>query len=88
MNGQHASTLTWDGGEIRWAYHVAASVRSWTITSGNGERILTGVVEAVDAFRVAQAPLRFTVPFKRWAWPIESLQIADGRFTARLGPQE
>ncbi len=88
MIGQNAATLTWNGGEIRWAYHVAASVRSWTLTSGNGGRTLTGDIEAVDAFRVAQAPLRFTVPSKRWSWPIESLQIADGRFTARLGPQE
>lgn len=82
------ASLTGAGGSIKWAYHVAAELGEWTLISGATGRVLSAAVTSSDAFRVTQAPLRFTVPMRRWAWPIESLQIVDGRLTARLGPQE
>jgi hypothetical protein len=81
-----------EGGEIKWAYHTAASLSSWSIrTDSNGHVILTAKVVSADTFKASQAPLTFHVPRpsgQAWSWPISSLQISDTHATATLGSQE
>lgn len=72
-------------GEVRWAYHRAATVGAWTLT---GES-LTATVETYDAFAVSQQPLTFVAgPNGSWKWKLATLQVADGTLTATLDPQE
>lgn len=86
MQHANSATLTGDGGEIRWAYYPVATLGPWTLTMGDSRRVLTGAVVSVQMTRVNQTPLTFV--YGRRTWPVESLSIADGRVTARLGPQE
>lgn len=78
-------------GELRWGYHHAATVRDWTAvrTSPTDPGSLTATIVDVDAYRVSQRPIVF-VPHKDkpWAWPIASLQIADGVLNAQLVPPQ
>jgi hypothetical protein len=76
---------------IRWSYHTAASLGSWTATKGPEGITLTASVLSSDAFKVSQQPLTFVVVRPNgvtWRWPIQSLQIDSGSLTASLGPQE
>lgn len=75
-----------DAGQLRWSYHVAALLGSWTLV----DHVLTAKVLTSDALRVSQRPLTFLVPRpgRPWVWPLDSLQIADGTLTATVGPQE
>lgn len=78
-------------GHVRWAYHKAASLRSWVVQVEPSKSTLTATVVSTDAFAVSQSPLTFVVPRPKgqpWRWPIISLQIADTSLTATLGPQE
>lgn len=78
--------------ELRWSYHVAASLGPWTLTmdrSGGGA--LTAQVVSADTFRVEQRPLTFRTVRQNaapWEWPVTSLHIAGATLTAALGPQE
>jgi len=72
--------------EVRWGYLPAAALGAWTLTTDALGRRLAAVVTRADAFRVTQQPLRFCSGGR--SWPILELSIADGRATARLGPQE
>lgn len=78
-----------DGGEIKWAYHTAASLGSWSIdTDSHGRITLTAKVVSADTFKASQAPLTFQVPRPSgqvWSWPITSLQISETAVTATLG---
>jgi hypothetical protein len=76
---------------IRWVYHQAARVGPWEVTTDGGGALLTAAVIEGDAFKLAQPGLTFRVSLqngKAWTWPIESLQIAAGTLSARLGPQQ
>jgi len=74
-------------------YHLAATVGPWTMTLENaaGDLSVSAAVVSADTYRVSQQPLVFVVPRGQgsaWRWPVKSLQVADGRLTASLGPQE
>lgn len=76
---------------VHWGYHSAARLGAWTITASDMGGELTAKVESADTFKLSQPALTFRVPRPNgsvWKWPILSLQYADGRLSARLGPQE
>jgi hypothetical protein len=78
-------------GVVRWSYHTAASLGTWTMAIGPEGITLTASVLSSDAFKVSQQPLTFVVVRPNgvtWRWPIQSLQIDSGSLTASLGPQE
>ena len=76
--------------EVRWGYQVAGVFRECTLIRSDGAWTATGRVVQTDAFRVSQRPLAFEVKqgHRVRRWPIDTLQIADGQFSAALGPQE
>lgn len=76
-------------GLVKYAYLVAAEVTGFVITfdkQTRGGTLGATVVTSVPHW-LTQTPLVFVVPTKAGAvrWPIETLTIADGRLTARLG---
>ncbi len=85
-------SITGPSGEIRWAYHRAATLSAWRVRLGDdGVLKLTATLAEVDAYRLAQQPVTFVVAREKgpaWCWPIVSLQIADRTLTACLGSQE
>jgi len=87
-----ASTVTIGGvtGSLRWGYHEAAVLASWTLTNTTEGWTLTATVVSVDAFRVSQHPLVFLAPHASgaWRWPVKELQIMGATLTASLGPKE
>jgi hypothetical protein len=87
---QSRTTVTGRGGDVRWGYHSAATLSSWTVVADAAGGDLSGAVVTVDTYRVTQRPMVFVAKLSRgeWRWPVESLQIVDGTLTARLGPPE
>jgi len=85
-----AGSVTGHKAELWWAWHQAATMGDWSLSFGTATT-LTASIQTVDDYRVSQRPLVFVVPRLQgpaWRWPVEGLQIADGRVTATLGPQE
>lgn len=77
--------------ELRWGYHVAATLKDWTLTPQDASRCtVTAQVVSSDAYRVTQRPIVFTVPRQAsvWRWTVESLQIAGKSMSASLVLQE
>lgn len=84
-------TITGAVATLRWAYHQAAELRTWTVTKGEaGSFALSASVVSHDAFRVTQRPLVFVVQTANgpWRFPVLSLQIEGVTLTASLGPKE
>ena len=83
-------TIRGEAAELRWGYHLAATLNDWTFTPGSSSITVTARVVSSDAFRVSQRPIVFAVqrPHMVWRWPVLSLQIVDGALSASLGPQE
>lgn len=85
--------IVWRGkpgarGLVKHAYHVAAELTPYAITVDPARRLtLGGTLAASDPHWLTQRPLVFVVPTKAGVcrWPIESLTVADGQLTARLG---
>lgn len=80
-------TITGQAAEVKWAYHTAVSLASWSLT----DDALTATVVSADHFRVSQKPLTFVVTRPsgvQWTWPIQCLQIAGQTLTASVAPQE
>lgn len=77
-------------GSIAWSYYTAAAINGYTVTHTEGQWALRGTVVLADAFKLTQRPLTFVAPHANgeWRWPIHSLELADGRVFARLGPPE
>ena len=77
-------------GELRWSYHLAASLGPWTMHSENAQLTLTASVVSQDVYAVSQRPLTFVVPRPSgdWRWKVLTLQIVDGSLSATLDPQE
>lgn len=82
-------TVTGVQGSLRWGYHVAASIRDWTLTRTARGGTLSGSVEHVDRFRTDQRPLFFVALVKggAWQWPVTRLEIDTRTVRAELGPQ-
>jgi hypothetical protein len=78
-------------GSIAWHYYTAAAINGYTVTRTDeaGWR-LAGTIVLADAYKMAQRPLTFVAPHAKgeWRWPIETLELADGRVFAHLGPPE
>jgi hypothetical protein len=78
-------------GFLRWYAYAAAEVRDYTLTKSGRGYGLAGWLAGADAFKLSQRPLLFEVPVKGggvWRWPVESLTTAEGKVSARLGPQD
>lgn len=77
---------------ILYGWHVAMSLKSWSIVKEQRDWILRGTYERVDLFQARRRPLMFSAPREQgaaWAWGIESdLTIGNGRVKAILGPPE
>jgi len=71
---------------IRWGYHRAAELGSWTLQ----DHTLIAEVKSVDALKITQSSLTFVVPRPSgsWAWAVTGLQIAGRTLTASVGPPE
>ncbi len=85
----HQMTISGAAGVIKWGYLTVAEVDTWSIEAEAIGGALTGVVSAPhNEYAASQQPVRFVVPREKvtWEWPIEMLQITDGRVNARLGP--
>ena len=78
------------GGAVKWAYHTAVSLETWTLTAEPTGINLTATVVNHDTFAASQRPLVLVIPRPsgQWTWPVESLQIVDGTLNAVLGQQE
>lgn len=77
-------------GSLRWVYHLAATLRHWTIEKSAGGYSLTATVVNADTFRVSQRPLTFVAPVQgvSWRFPLTTLQITGVSLSATLGPKE
>lgn len=86
-------------GTLRWGYHVAATIRDYTVTRTRRHATLTGGVVSFnraftgpDGFVGAakQPPLYFVAQIQggAWQWPVKRLEITDRTVRAELGPQE
>ena len=85
----HTIEISGVNGEIKWGYVLAAEVGTWSISVDATGGELTGTVSSPpNEFAASQQPLRFVAerPKVTWEWPIQTLQVIDGRVTARLGP--
>lgn len=84
-------TVSGAKGSIKWAYHEAATLGAWTVTTVEGTRTLSAAIVSSNASRVSQRPLVFVVPHATgvWRWPIVGeLQIQGAQLSAVLGPRE
>lgn len=80
-----------ESAELRWGYHVAATVKDWELTPQDSSRFtVTARVVSSDAFRVTQRPIVFTVQRKAsvWRWTVESLQFVGETMSASIVLQE
>lgn len=77
--------LTGPAAELKWAWHTAATLASWTMSS-NGT--VTAQVVRCDDFKVAQRPLKFVVPRPSGAWEynVVTLQITGTSLSATVTP--
>ncbi|MES2360155.1 MAG: hypothetical protein V4529_17570 [Gemmatimonadota bacterium] len=76
---------------VRWGYHRAAELGTWTMESAGDGYKLTAQLQTVDAYQIDQMPLTFVVPRgdrPDWKWPITSSTVNGSTFTADLGPSE
>jgi hypothetical protein len=78
------------GGAVKWAYHTAASLDTWTMTAEPSGTTITAKVVTHDTFAASQRPLVLVIPRStcQWKWPVDSLQIDGNTLTAVLGQQE
>jgi len=72
-------------GRIEWCETLAAAVDAYTVRKTRDDPVfrLTATLGTVDAFRLAQRPLRFVTG--QVSWPIDRFDIINGSFTATLG---
>ena len=87
--GKTGGTIRGVVGEIKWHYYTAASINGYAVTYHHQDKrwSLRATVALSDAFKMAQRPLIFVAPTQKgdFRWPINSLEILDGKLTARLG---
>jgi hypothetical protein len=79
--------LKGSAGEVRWSYHRAASLGSWTLEG----RALSASIAEQDAFRLSQQPLVFVVPRPNghaWSWPITAVRVDGTTLYAELDTKE
>jgi hypothetical protein len=80
--------IQWPTGEVRWHWHVAATLRDLRITipkRGHGDKTVRATVVSANTFQLAQQPLVLTVPFGKGGWAITSCIVQERQFRATLG---
>lgn len=84
--------IEWPTGEVRWGWHVVATVRDLRITIPRRDtvapRTLRATVVTANRFQLTQRPLLLVVPFAQGGWPLDQVSIVDGTLTAFLGAPE
>lgn len=83
--------IQWPTGEVRWGYHLAATLRDLRITiprTRTGARTLRASLVTANAFQLTQPGLTLVVPFGKGGWPITAITVTAGTVTASLGPPE
>ncbi len=85
-----AVTVTGATGALHWGYHVAGTLRAWTVTKTETGLTLNAHIQDLNAFRISKRPLVFVVAHTKgvWRWPVTAVQMADTTLTASLGPRE
>jgi hypothetical protein len=81
--------IRWPTGEVRWGWHIAATLRDLQITiprRGQGDKTASAAVLTANAFHLTQQPLVLVVPFGKGGWSILSCRVDEGQFRATLGP--
>jgi len=78
--------ITGPSAELRYGYHCAARLGSWTLTKDDAGFLLTAPVLSSTLW-VSQRPLRL-ITSNGWRWPVESLETLGASCVARLGPKE
>lgn len=82
-------------GRLRWSYHVAAEIGTFTIVAirkSNKSQLRAKVLDS-DPFKVRQSDLVFEVPISSpdgkkksvMKWPVSDVVIKDGMLTATIG---
>jgi hypothetical protein len=78
--------------EVRWGYHLAATLGDWRITRAEGSGVLTlsARILSHQTAWLSQQPLVFEARHTKgvWRWSLMSLQHADGWLTATVHPQK
>lgn len=75
---------------IRWGYHEAMALGSWSFTgSGQGGQ-LTATVLHRDAFRLTQRPLQLVLMVNGLPvrWPVHSITEEGSSVQLQVGPKE
>ncbi len=86
-----AVTLSGREGTVVWGYHTAAVCTSWRVAKTEGGAwSLSASLSRADAFKLRQAPLKFTAPRVGgfFCWPIVHVTLGAGTLAAALGPPE
>ena len=76
-------TMRGSAASVRWGYHHAADLGSWSIDAGR----LSAQVKSHDAVKLAQHPLTFVVSRPsgaKWVWRLDDASHADGVLTGRI----
>ncbi len=83
-------TMRGKSGELKQAWHTAATLGPWTLSGDKSTYTLTAQIATADTYRVAQRPLVFEHPLagKPMQWKVSELQLADGTLTASLVPPD
>lgn len=87
----NTTRFTGAAGEVRWGYHPAALLASWTLIADQAGGRLTAQVVSHDTYRVSQQPLTFVVPRPNghvWTWPLLTLQITGTSLEATVDLKE
>ena len=84
--------IQWPTGEVRWGWHVAATVRDLRITIPRHDtvapRTLRATIVTANRYQLRQGPLVLVVPFAEGGWPLHEVSIVEGTLTAFLGVPE
>jgi hypothetical protein len=77
--------------QVRWGYHLAASLGPWTLTAEGASSTVTAKVVTHDACAVSQRPLTFVVvrpKGQKWVWPVEHVAVSGDTITLSVGPPQ
>lgn len=93
----HPVSVTGVHGSVRWGYHVAATIRDWTVTRTRKGSTLTGGVVTFNRYQTEPVrpggkprnELFFVALIKggAWQWPVRRIEIDARTVRAELGPQ-
>lgn len=88
---QSGLRITGPDAEIRWSYHTAARLASYTFTGEGMTATVTATVVSGDAFKLSQPDLTFRIlrpSGPPWSYAVQSLHIAGSTVTLTVSLQE